>query len=516
MAINNLNPRRTVWFSPYEPSNKYDIWLSKNAHYDENGEPTTDSNSQRDCDYIFKIYDCGKWQPIVGFNSTAANKINTVSGVTYTYNNVDYPSKTVCHPALFTAETPNELFDYGSMGKVLKELVTATEWGEIYNTYFKTIIEQYPFDLWPAESNTLGGIMMNMFPSVDLQHFSEIKYYNNSNKHPFADVSDIVSIINSGNAGTINGTIIGNENWTIDSNVLYRSFYNSPSIRKGWDETQGSTQAIKPRFELNGSTTPDNRGKFLKLKDANDSWWSGIEHDYGETDNCFDWVELNLDYLSDVEISNPTQGQSLVYDGDKWVNGDTSSTDTWRPIQVNDNPIASDYTFDIHSGIGITFSTTQSNREAVCKIEQNVQYSNENDAPILTGDLLVHTIPINTSYPHGGCQIQGTYQSATGNHYLTGPYICRTVLYNVTSASTINFNVIQTPSLFDGNPVYYKLKITGDSSNVSITFVEGSEYIICDEAVVSDHLNPKYNNYFITIQFGMVKIEPIMTQSSTV
>lgn len=88
------------------------------------------------------------------------------------------------------------------------------------------------------------------------------------------------------------------------------------------------------------------------------------------------------------------------------------------------------------------------------------------------------------------------------------------MLYNVASASRISFDIIQTPSLFGGNPVYYKLKITGDPTNVSVSFAEGSEYIICDDAVISGHLNQKHNNYFITIQFGMVKIEPIMIQSS--
>jgi len=88
---------------------------------------------------------------------------------------------------------------------------------------------------------------------------------------------------------------------------------------------------------------------------------------YGYT-HGLEWVEPNLDFLSDVEINNPIPGQFLVYDGYKWGNA-SGTENTWRPIQVNDQPIASDYTFDIHSGIGITFSTTQSSREAVCKIE---------------------------------------------------------------------------------------------------------------------------------------------------
>ena len=207
MAINNLNPRRVVWFSPNEPSNKYDIWLSRNAHYNENGEPTTDSNSQRDCDYIFKIYDCGKWNPIVGFNTTAANKIDTVTGVDYTIDGVTHSGKNVYHPAIFTAESPNELYDAGSLGELLKDthFVTEEDWKEIYNEYIKTIIEQYPFDLWPAEQNELGGIFADRFASTHIDStvanktwMAQCKYkYNaSSNYNLYIHAKDIISAVN--------------------------------------------------------------------------------------------------------------------------------------------------------------------------------------------------------------------------------------------------------------------------------------------------------------------------------
>lgn len=523
MAINNLNPRRTVWFSPHEPSNKYDIWLSKNAHYDENGEPTTDSNSQRDCDYIFKIYDCGKWNPIVGFNSTAANKIDVVEG-----NNL-------YHPAIFTGENPNDLYDAGTLGEILanSNFVTQNNWVNLFNTthfinafnnviingdeynwenLIQNIISGGNVEIPFATTNTCGGIYADTF-GVMTNAFKpvEVKFYPLSsllNHRLCVNAGDIITQINEWQND--NPTQPGiNINIEQIINQIINSFSDEyPLFIGGNGIVIGQTlNHAQITWGINGLQNAD-AGKFAVSKIVHDSITDNDEH-------WVDWVDINIEDIQDIEIDNPTLGQSLVYDGSKWVNGDTSSTDTWRPIQVNDNPIASDYTFDIHSGIGITFSTTQSNREAVCKIEQNVQYVNESEAPILTGDLLVQAISINTSYPHGGCQIEGTYQGTTGNYYLTGPYICRTILYNVTSTTKINFNVMQTPSLFDGNPVYYKLKITGDPSNVSITFVEGSEYIICDEAVVSDHLNAKYNNYLITIQFGIVKIEPIMIQSGT-
>jgi hypothetical protein len=56
---------------------------------------------------ILKAWDCSKWVPIVGFNTTAANKIDTVE------NNNLY------HPAIFTGENPNDLYDAGTLGSLL-------------------------------------------------------------------------------------------------------------------------------------------------------------------------------------------------------------------------------------------------------------------------------------------------------------------------------------------------------------------------------------------------------------
>lgn len=381
MAINNLNPRRTVWFSPNEPSNKYDIWLSKNAHYDENEEPTIDSPYQRGCDYIFKIYDCGKWNPIVGFNTTAANKIDTVTGVDYTIDGVTHSGKNVYHPAIFTAESPNELYDAGSLGELLKDthFVTEGDWNDIYNEYIKTIIEQYPFDLWPAEQNELGGIFADRFASTHIDSTAanktwmaqcKYKYNASSNYNLYVHARDIISAVNDyqtdhpnepgintggdisietlqglfKNTATLEREVIFNSNnhpivkdniwgagssasgnagkllklkdtlqdqteytalnnfieWVspdelfgeiiVDPIVLYRSFYNSPTILKGWTDDQN--QAQKPRFELAGARTLQNRGKLLMLKPADDPFWSNGPSEYDEASNAnaLNWV----------------------------------------------------------------------------------------------------------------------------------------------------------------------------------------------------------------------------------
>lgn len=60
MAINNLNPRRTIWYSTHEPSNKYDLWLCPStATHDADGNPINPK-----CVYDLKIFECGKWKVI--------------------------------------------------------------------------------------------------------------------------------------------------------------------------------------------------------------------------------------------------------------------------------------------------------------------------------------------------------------------------------------------------------------------------------------------------------------------
>ena len=173
MAINNLNPRRTVWFSPHEPLNKYDIWLSKNAHYDENGESITDSDAQRDCDYIFKIYDCGK--------------------------------------------SPAELFDAGTIGNAILTFVSETDWQSIFEgdafsnafeEYFQNMVTEGDTNiinnlLDPANHEYLGGIWADRFTQSynGDQYLAQCKYkYQPNNNSPdynlYVHAKDIIPAIN--------------------------------------------------------------------------------------------------------------------------------------------------------------------------------------------------------------------------------------------------------------------------------------------------------------------------------
>lgn len=324
MGINNLNPRRVVWFSPNEPSNKYDIWLSRNAHLDENGELTTDSNSQRDCDYIFKIYDCGKWNPIVGFNSTAANKIDCVE------------NNTLYHPAIFTGQNPNDISDNGSLGELLADshYVNEQEWEDIFNTdqfqqafntqvidgdnynwgdLIETTVQELlddgeitiPSDQveWRrATTSLLGGIKASVFRSIIPQEeIAEACFNDNlvdqtqNNDRLYIWAKDMMQAIQAYTEDHSDDSdfpyivppyVIPEQDVP---NLLWDWFENSSTVLKGWQQSTGQAVANKPRFVIAGSCTAANRGKLLKLRDPDDPFWQTSE--YTELNNAIEWVD---------------------------------------------------------------------------------------------------------------------------------------------------------------------------------------------------------------------------------
>lgn len=331
MGIHNLNPRRVVWFSPNEPSNKYDIWLSRNAHLDENGEPTTDSNSQRDCDYIFKIYDCGKWNPIVGFNSTAANKIDCVEG-----NHLN-------HPALFTGTNPNDLKDDGSFTYLFSQGDDYVDWGEVIQNgslgdeitnHMHNEFDAGEFDLDIekivqvainegditigaddieglnidfATLTDCGGILADTHsdsPNENRRSGVWVKFVSTDNStydrtygaqipqhHLAITGQQIIDTVRAWYENEYDG-----EGVIPDDNIpdqLYSWFRNSPSIMKGWQESSSSLGGNKPRFEIWGAQE-SNAGKILKLKDA--EWWqgdhpTGVQDPYTPNHNAIEWID---------------------------------------------------------------------------------------------------------------------------------------------------------------------------------------------------------------------------------
>ena len=331
MGIYNLNPRRVVWFSPNEPSNKYDIWLSRNAHLDENGEPTTDSNSQRDCDYIFKIYDCGKWNPIVGFNTTAANKIDIVEG------------NTLNHPALFTGNNPNDLYDYGkTLGQLLSDpnFVENEDWYNVFNStdynwsdifgdtnWFGDLIWETiqggssTYHLPFATTERCGGILSATHPAassafkpIEVKFYPTVQgYYQNEQHRLCVSASDVIQQINNYYNDNPGGSSI-NINWNSTTihqlaEVLQDVFKNSSSL--GFEDvwSLASDPHVYPHI---WGVNQTNKGKFLKIKDVFPSEGSG----WSQSNNAVEWVdikELLPDLINQGEMFIPADGISIAY-----------------------------------------------------------------------------------------------------------------------------------------------------------------------------------------------------------
>lgn len=553
MAINNLNPRRTVWFSPHEPSNKYDIWLSKNAHLDENGEPTTDSNAQRDCDYIFKIYDCGQWNPIVGFNSTAKYKINTVASVEYQYiyNNTSYTSTGIqqFHLPLFRGpeDSPAELFDAGELGDALNKFVTDEQWGTIYDSHLKTVIEQYPFNLWPAASSTLGGVWADRFAishsdtsTASKTWMAQCKYkYNAPNNYNlYIHAKDIISAINTyttdnplepgiqpgsdfewrlatyediggircqtdttdqdyrglpvvfggPNAGL---TYSGNtpDGLTLYGDSLTYNSDNSFLYIPGWalvDWLKNPTGNETPTPFISGW-----RGIDTQLRTGNDTVWVGLQ---GLIDDNIGKVPMAV-----VDANDPS-GMNI-----EWVDLPTVTQYTGiNLIKVNNSEIGIDITtnvptdgsFIIYDDGVVKWSNAPMTSYTPGKgiditsgvISQNITYfESENTDTVYTAQI---------DYASARDTFQITYDNSdteTVNIYQVFDF------GDITLNSSVDYSITQMPKW--ANPVYFILR------NVKSVSLANNQETINMPAGFSGE------DYLVTIQFGIIKFEEIEVTS---
>ena len=582
MADNNKNPRRTIWLSETEPLSHYDIWLSKNQHLNSDGEPVSDSGVQRDCDYIFKVWDCGDWHPIIGFNSIALNKINTVKNQEYTslYNGEEINSFSYqeFHLPLFTKPecSPAELFDAGTLGQAIKKYVTEIEWQQIFegnNININTFID-------PAEADKLGGIYANefqeddMFPEEQDYHsqsdinnsynwLAQAKYklgYNVSNSEDYnlyISAKDIINAINQYQEDNPNepGITPGGGS-TIDPEILYRSFYNSPTILKGWQENSISAQ--KPRFELAGSRLLENRGKIPMLR--NDNWWEiygeGYTGSYDDTNNALVWVSIDDIYpvLSEESHENGTryvingggkENTYLNWEGE-WTNPNSGNEySAIYPIGINHltneisilpyqgntsklylcsennnvswQPINTGGTEEYNAGDGIEIQTFQlGNKIIKGNIKEcdqsgynsgfNASTSIEFRAP--SGQSVIKNVVT--------LDIDGGSQNG-GSTYDLLPYTYTKI--NLAYNGTINFIIDGQTSYVNGNPIYVILSIPTKTHNTYTINIKDSQtndsndFISINSALVQDNTSYTFGcdvtKFLITMQFGIVKIEPL-------
>ena len=590
MADNNKNPRRTIWLSETEPLSHYDIWLSKNQHLNSDGEPLSDSGVQRPCDYIFKVWDCDNWYPIIGFNSTAVNKINTVYNTNYitTHNghSINSSSYQEFHLPLFTSpnSSPQELFDAGTIGEAILEYVTQGEWqdifeGDAFSLAFKWYIEEGDTNLDllvnPAEADKLGGIYANefqeddMFPEEQDYHsqsdinnsynwLAQAKYklgYNVSNSEDYnlyISAKDIINAINQYQEDNPNepGITPGGGS-TIDPEVLYRSFYNSPTILKGWQENSISAQ--KPRFELAGSRLLENRGKIPMLR--NDNWWEiygeGYTGSYDDTNNALVWVSIDDIYpvLSEESHENGTryvingggkENTYLNWEG-KWTNPNSGNEySAIYPIGINHltneisilpyqgntsklylcsennnvswQPINTGGTEEYDAGDGIEIQTPQLGNKI---IKGNIKECDQNGY----NSGFSASTSIEFRAQSGQSVIKDVITllvDGNTNSYNIHPYTYTKI--SLASGGDIKFVIDGQTQYVNGNPVYVILEILGKPNSYTIEiqdsqYSNSNDFISINNALTigssSYTFGCNVTKFLITMQFGIVKIEPL-------
>ena len=86
----------------------------------------------------------------------------------------------------------------------------------------------------------------------------------------------------------------------------------------------------------------------------------------------------------------------------------------------------------------------------------------------------------------------------------------------VTDEVSLNFNVSYQKTYMEGIPIYVLLTVSGKPDAVKVTVSDGDSLglININEAVTTDYndnscLNPDYSKFLVTMQFGIVKIEPL-------
>lgn len=551
MSIYNLNPRRVVWFSPNEPSNKYDIWLSKNAHLDENGEPTTDSNSQRDCDYIFKIYDCGKWNPIVGFNTTAANKIDIVEG------------NTLYHPAIFTGENPNDLYDAGTLGELLANtnFVTEYDWQNLFDTtqfqnaFNSQIIGGNDYN-WStlinsnidfATTTQCGGILsdthtydaLSAFKPIEVKFYPTTSAYSSKLHRLCVSASDVIEQINGYYNDNPGGSSI-NINWNSTTihqlaEVLQDIFKNSSSL--GFEDvwSLASDPHVYPHIWGVSST---NVGKFLRINPT----WNPEGTGWSQSNNNMDWVDLGEiipDLVNNEDIFVPKDGINISYvapHGDdrqyvEWgLNHIEEATDGQFCRKTTNNGEADIEWTDSPYG-ELTYSSTSQNlyvvrgcddsQKSLCLLngsggwtktgDGNLVYSHSSNDYRIKSNINVQNATEITSFASTPVINISTAKSSNNvSEYASITYNNSQVSVNeyqykkliITEACTINFNNISDNEF--GNPIYIKVDAQDD---ISLYFVN-TRYIYNGGSTLNKFDTD--TKWLITIQFGVVKFEQIV------
>lgn len=507
------NVRRVINYTNTEPVNKYDLWLSENLRYNEDGELVYDSPGQPACDLILKLFVNGHWEPIVGYNTTAGNKINIVKDELYTYihDGVSHTSNSFqqFHLPLFRdpEDSPFELFDSGTIGEAMNEFITAAEWQQIFNN--------------PNFYNTWNNNTPNIEPRIPVADYNVIGGINAQVDSVASDYRGLPVLRGGPNCGLTYGddvpsgfTLYGDSlTYNPDNTFLYipgwalRSWLNDPtgngtplpfpidpgSIVIALDTVLKNTSSIGWRVittSSNPSISPDiwgvdtgNAGKYLRIKQLTE--WPTIPPGetaptggWNQSNNVMEWVDLptatqysginlikvdsvNSQIGIDITTNVPTDGSFIIYDSGevKWSNAPITAYTHGKGIDITSGVISQDITYfeSEHSDTVYTVQIDQANARDTFQIT----YDNSD----------TETVDIYQVFDFG----------------------------DVTLNSSIDYSITQMPRW--ANPVYFILR------NVKNVSLANNQETINMPAGFSGE------DYLVTIQFGIVKFEEIEVTS---
>ena len=552
MADNNKNPRRTIWLSETEPLSHYDIWLSKNQHLNSEGESVSDSRVQRPCDYIFKVWDCDNWYPIIGFNATAANKIDTVKDAAYstTHNGQTITSTgySEFHVPLFTnpSYSPSELFDGGSVGEVILEYVSEDDWKNIFEG--DAFIDAFNTYVIGGDNYNWGDLIQQLIESGDIEiplatyeNIGGARIQTDTTNQDYRGIpvlfgGPIVGLTYGGNTPA-GFTLYGdNVNYNPDNSFLYIP---------GWalvDWLLNPTGNDVPSPFISGW-----KGIDTQLRDNSNQVWvglSGLEEakagtfcmaQINQTDPSgvsIEWVDIS-DFL-EIEGGIATEIEdgkvNLKYSSESFNVINPENKLTLKPattsslggiivgnglniqdgiLSVTSQSSQSGEAYD--AGNGIEIDTPSSGNKII-----NAKISECNETGYSSGFSATTSIEFRALSEGTGMKDVVTLLIDGDDSYGLHPYTYTNI--SLAEGGDITFKIDGQTRFVDGDPIYVILETEGkpDSHTVSVEDSSGTasnDFISINNALVSNGTSMTFGNtitkYLITMQFGIVKIEPL-------
>lgn len=557
------NVRRVINYTQNEPINKYDLWLSENARYNEEGQLEYDNDGQPACDLILKIFRQGRWEPIVGYNTAAANKINIVNGVNYpTTGTTGY---TLNHLPLFRSpdDSPNELFDAGTLGQAINTYVTSPEWQQIfnnsnfYNAWNTTISHM---NIQRAQSNRLGGIWANYFSTTSVAgEYVEPKFKTSSagtDDKLYVYAGDIITAINQyiqhnqGGGGNVyvdvpfaTTSICGGiysdthptqtveafkpvevrfyPSWSVYSDKQHRLCVSAGEIIQAihlhdWYQYNNSGETsivgelgINVLFAQDQQTGNVTTGISIKHGSGDGGKFIRMKSDVSD----IEWINPVLNDLNDVTVSSPSNGDLLFYNSttQKWENGEVPGIQGYPTMTSSNHANGTSY---VINGGGKPDTYLNSNGEWTVPV--GTTYTPGDGIDITLGVISQNIGAVPQETDENVKSISGvTIEDSTSGDIIiteidadsTSDIVTRVDLCNYCEITpkTATTNLTITLSHPNNLPVY----ILYNNNALSSVSIDGAfDYIGSTSLSAS-------STYLFTIQFGIVRIELVSTHTAS-